>query len=191
MTKNTRAADPSRALVPVCFFLSGAAGLALEVVWSKYLSLLLGNSVHGIATVVAAFLGGLGLGAALAGRRAAKLRNPLYGYAMLEGVVGILALASPFAYQAARPLFSGLYEALGGAGPVLPSDLPESIWEAAPPGDLGAFQSTVSGAKRQSILQAYQQSGGDYKAAAKLLGLNPTYLLRLVRNLGLREMVKK
>ncbi len=118
MTKNTRAADPSRALVPICFFLSGAAGLALEVVWSKYLSLLLGNSVHGIATVVAAFLGGLGLGAALAGRRAAKLRNPLSGYAMLEGVVGVLALASPFAYQAARPLFSGLYEALGGAGPI-------------------------------------------------------------------------
>ena len=118
MTKSTRAADPSRALVPICFFLSGAAGLALEVVWSKYLSLLLGNSVHGIATVVAAFLGGLGLGAALAGRRAAKLRNPLSGYAMLEGVVGVLALASPFVYQAARPLFSGLYEALGGTGPV-------------------------------------------------------------------------
>ena len=118
MTKNTRVSDPSRLLVPACFFLSGAAGLALEVVWSKYLSLLLGNSVHGVATVVAAFLGGLGLGAALAGRRAALLRNPLSGYAMLEGVVGILALVSPFAYQAARPLFSGLYEALGGPGPL-------------------------------------------------------------------------
>lgn len=118
MTKNTRVSDPSRLLVPACFFLSGAAGLALEVVWSKYLSLLLGNSVHGVATVVAAFLGGLGLGAALAGRRAALLRNPLSGYAMLEGVVGLLALVSPFAYQAARPLFSGLYEALGGPGPL-------------------------------------------------------------------------
>ncbi|HEY6571963.1 MAG TPA: fused MFS/spermidine synthase, partial [Candidatus Eisenbacteria bacterium] len=118
MTKNQRASDPSRLLVPACFFLSGAAGLALEVVWSKYLSLLLGNSVHGVATVVAAFLGGLGLGAALAGRRAGLLRNPLAGYAMLEGVVGVLALVSPFAYQVARPVFSGLYEALGGTGPL-------------------------------------------------------------------------
>jgi spermidine synthase len=104
--------------VPACFFLSGAAGLALEVVWSKYLSLLLGNSVHGVATVVAAFLGGLGIGAALAGRRAALVRNPLAGYAFLEGVVGLLALLSPLAYQVARPLFSGVYEALGGPGPL-------------------------------------------------------------------------
>jgi len=108
--------DPSRYLVPTCFFFSGAAGLALEVVWSRYLSLLLGNSVHGVATVVAAFLGGLGLGAAISGRRACRVRNPLAGYAMLEAVVGILALVSPFGYIIARPIFSGLYEAMGGPG---------------------------------------------------------------------------
>ena len=60
---------------------------------------------------------------------------------------------------------------LGGAGPVAPADLPESIWEAAPATDLGAFQVTVSDAKRESILRAYQQAGGDYKGAARLLGL--------------------
>jgi Nif-specific regulatory protein len=81
--------------------------------------------------------------------------------------------------------------ALGGAGPVAPADLPESIWDAAPCGDLGAFQVSVSDAKRESILKAYDQAGGDYKGAAKLLGLNPTYLLRLVRNLGLRHALNK
>jgi DNA-binding NtrC family response regulator len=81
--------------------------------------------------------------------------------------------------------------ALGGPGPVAPPDLPECIWDAAPASDLGAFQVSVSDAKRESILRAYQQAGGDYKGAAKLLGLNPTYLLRLVRNLGLREALKK
>lgn len=80
---------------------------------------------------------------------------------------------------------------LGSAGPVTPADLPESIWDAAPAGDLGVFQASVSDAKRESILRAYQQAGGDYKGAAKLLGLNPTYLLRLVRNLGLREALRK
>ncbi|HET9950679.1 MAG TPA: fused MFS/spermidine synthase [Candidatus Eisenbacteria bacterium] len=118
MTTTARSTDPSRVLVPACFFFSGAAGLALEVVWSKYLSLLLGNSVHGVATVVAAFLGGLGIGAALAGRRASGVRNPLAGYATLEAVVGLLALVSPFAYQLGRPLFAGLYESLGGTGPL-------------------------------------------------------------------------
>jgi Nif-specific regulatory protein len=79
---------------------------------------------------------------------------------------------------------------MGDTGPVTVADLPESIQESAPPADLSAFQSTVSDAKRESILKAYRQAGGDYKGAAKLLGLNPTYLLRLVRNLGLREALK-
>lgn len=79
-----------------------------------------------------------------------------------------------------------------GNGPlVLPSDLPESILEAAPAEDLGEFQSSVQDAKRESIIRAYQKAGGDYKGAAKLLGLHPNYLLRLVRNLGLREAVKR
>jgi transcriptional regulator with GAF, ATPase, and Fis domain len=80
---------------------------------------------------------------------------------------------------------------LGNGGGILPSDLPETIWETAPAAELGAFQATVSDAKRESILRAYQQSGGDYKGAAQLLGLHPNYLLRLVRNLGLREALRK
>jgi len=80
---------------------------------------------------------------------------------------------------------------MGDSGAVTVADLPEPVWEVAPPVDLGAFQNSVSDAKRESILRAYRQAGGDYKAAAKLLGLNPTYLLRLVRNLGIREAVKK
>src|SRR6188474_358801 len=45
-TASARAAG-RRPLLYLCFFASGAAGLLLEVVWSKYLSLLLGNSIHG------------------------------------------------------------------------------------------------------------------------------------------------
>jgi hypothetical protein len=40
-------------------------------------------------------------------------------------------------------------------------------------------------------VRAYSQAGGDYKEVAKILGLHPNYLLRLVRNLGLREALKK
>lgn len=78
-----------------------------------------------------------------------------------------------------------------GDGPVVePADLPESLWSAAPPQSLGAFQSNVQETKRESILHAYRQASGDYRAAASLLGLHPNYLLRLVRNLGLKEAVK-
>ena len=79
---------------------------------------------------------------------------------------------------------------LGSGGEILPEDLPESILEAAQPAELaGAYQRTVVDAKRDSILEAYRQAGGDYKGAAKLLGIHPNYLLRLVRTLDLKEAV--
>ena len=80
---------------------------------------------------------------------------------------------------------------LGEGDTLLATDLPERLWESAGGGEPGAFQSTVTDAKRDSILRAYQQANGDYKGAAKLLGLHPNYLLRLVRSLGLREALKK
>ena len=102
--------------MPVCFFLSGAAGLVLEIVWSKCLGLLLGNSIQGVSTVVAAFLGGLGIGAWLGGRFSSRTADPLAAYAKLELFVGAAGLATPLAYRLARPLFEALYAGLGGGG---------------------------------------------------------------------------
>ncbi len=109
--------DVNRGLLYLCFIASGTAGLILEIVWSKYLSFLLGNSIYGVSTVVAAFLGGLGIGAAWGGRWAARSRAPLLAYGRLEAVVGILGISSPLAILAAPPLFAGLYEMVGGYGP--------------------------------------------------------------------------
>jgi transcriptional regulator with GAF, ATPase, and Fis domain len=74
---------------------------------------------------------------------------------------------------------------------ILASDLPESVWESAGSTSLGAYQSSLTDAKRESIVRAYEKGGGDYKAAAALLGIHPNYLLRLVRNLGLRDMIRR
>ncbi|HMI31299.1 MAG TPA: fused MFS/spermidine synthase, partial [Candidatus Limnocylindrales bacterium] len=113
-----RPAQPVRhkALLYLCFFASGTAGLTLEIVWSKYLSYLLGNSIYGVSTVVAAFLGGLGIGAVVGGRLSARTRNPLMMYARLELLVAAMGLLSPLAYHAARPLFASLYGAMGESG---------------------------------------------------------------------------
>lgn len=119
MTVRPRSAEAPRLwLLYACFVASGAAGLILEIVWSKYLSLLMGNSIYGVSTVVAAFLGGLGLGAWIGGRVAARAREPLLLYARLEAAVGLLALLSPLGYLGSRPLFASLYSATGGAGAV-------------------------------------------------------------------------
>lgn len=72
---------------------------------------------------------------------------------------------------------------------VLPEDLPEAVAEAGHPAAGSAYQHSVGAAKRSSILDAYQCAGGDYKAAAKLLGIHPNYLLRLVRRLGLKDEI--
>ncbi|HKW51314.1 MAG TPA: fused MFS/spermidine synthase, partial [Candidatus Eisenbacteria bacterium] len=90
--------------------------MILEVVWSKYLSFLLGNSIYGVSTVVAAFLGGLGIGASLGGRLAARTREPLLLYARLELIVAVMGLLSPLAYLAARPIFASLNALFLGHG---------------------------------------------------------------------------
>ncbi len=76
------------------------------------------------------------------------------------------------------------------SGWIRPEDLPETILETgSAPDTAAAFHVNVAGAKRDSIVRAWQDSKGDYKAAAAILGLHPNSLLRLIRNLNLRDML--
>ena len=58
--------------------------LALEVLWAKELSYILGNTYYAVATVVAAFMTGLAIGSALAGRYGNKIKYPIKAYALME-----------------------------------------------------------------------------------------------------------
>lgn len=80
---------------------------------------------------------------------------------------------------------------LGVSDTVLPEDLPEAMLESAPQDTGAKYHSSLGQAKREAILDAYVQGGGDYKQAARLLGLHPNYLLRLVRNLNLRDDINR
>jgi transcriptional regulator with GAF, ATPase, and Fis domain/pSer/pThr/pTyr-binding forkhead associated (FHA) protein len=81
--------------------------------------------------------------------------------------------------------------AMGVSDWVLPEDLPERLLEAAPRDSGAKYHNSVGRAKCDAILDAYEQGNFDYKQAAKLLGLHPNYLLRLVRNMGLRDEIDK
>lgn len=107
-----RAALPAWAAV--CFLLSGAAGLLYEVVWSKELSHVLGNSLHAISTVVAAFLCGLALGAWRLGPWLSAPGRGARRYAYLELGIAAFGLISVPLLRALLPGFGGLYHALGG-----------------------------------------------------------------------------
>jgi Nif-specific regulatory protein len=82
---------------------------------------------------------------------------------------------------------------LGSTDLIMPEDLPEAILEAAPaasrPG--GGYHQAVREEKKRAILAALGQSGGNYTEAAKLLAVHPNYLHRLIRNLDLKDKVKK
>lgn len=80
---------------------------------------------------------------------------------------------------------------LGVSDLVLPEDLPEALVEASPRDTSARYHHSVGQAKREAILDAYVQGNGDYKQAARILGLHPNYLLRLVRNLNLRDDINR
>ena len=77
--------------------------------------------------------------------------------------------------------------------PVEAEDFPEPVLDARPLRSYSAmqFHDAVRESKRQIILQALDQAGGDYSQSARLLGLHVNNLHRLIRNLDLKPLVMK
>jgi Nif-specific regulatory protein len=82
---------------------------------------------------------------------------------------------------------------LGTTERILPEDLPESILESASIVSEPAtkYHEAVMQTKKQIILSAMAQANGSFTEAAKILGVHPNYLHRLIRNLNLKEQLKK
>ena len=64
-------------VVMTVFFFSGLCGLIYEVVWSRLLTLVFGNTTYAISTVVGVFMFGLALGSYLCGKFLSKIKNLL------------------------------------------------------------------------------------------------------------------
>ena len=76
---------------------------------------------------------------------------------------------------------------LGTTELILPEDLPEAVLEAElSPGLMLRYHEAVTQAKRQIILDATAQANGNFTEAARLLGVHPNYLQRLIRNLHIK-----
>jgi spermidine synthase len=85
---------PERRLL-VASLLSGAAALVYQVLWARELTLSLGSTVGAVATVLASFMAGLGLGGALAARALRDRRPSPRVYAALEVAIAVTAVALP------------------------------------------------------------------------------------------------
>src|SRR5215472_11078020 len=96
--------------ISALLFGSGLTALIYQVAWMRELRLVFGFSTAASAAVVAIFMGGLGLGGWLLGRRADAAANPLAFYGRLElGVAGSAALTPLWVFLVRKG-----YVALGG-----------------------------------------------------------------------------
>src|SRR2546429_2441917 len=98
-----RPTGPRPSLVALLLVGSGFCALVYEVAWLRMLRLVFGVSTAASAAVLAIFLGGLGLGGLLLGRRADRVRSPLRLYADLETGVAAAAPATPPLPPGGRP----------------------------------------------------------------------------------------
>ena len=111
--------DRSFPLLLLCFFLSGLAALIYETAWTREFSFVFGTSELAVVTVLAAYMGGLAGGAAVAGRIARRVSRPVLTYGLLELGIALAALAVPLEIAASRWLYVAVFggrEALPDAG---------------------------------------------------------------------------
>src|SRR6185436_4335572 len=112
-------------ILVLCFLLSGAASLVYETAWTQQFALVFGASEPAMIMVLAAYMGGQALGAALAGGRIRLGGSAIRLYAALELAIAASALLVPAALRAGEVvlvrLFGGrpILPAQGGAGPGL------------------------------------------------------------------------
>ena len=102
-------------------FLSGACALIYQVAWFRELRLIFGASTAASAAVLGVFMGGLGIGGRVLGKRADRAKNPLDLYARLEAGVAVGAAITPALVRVAQLVYLGVGGAvtLGSAGATL------------------------------------------------------------------------
>lgn len=99
-------------MLGACFVLSGATGLIYEILWARMLGLVFGATTLAVSTVLAAFMGGLALGSALAGRLAPRIKKPVSAYGWMEIGIAVYALLVPFLFRSVDDLYAYIWQQL-------------------------------------------------------------------------------
>jgi spermidine synthase len=105
-------------LALLLMFASGFAGLAYQIVWTQQCAVWLGHETAAVLAVVAAFFGGLALGALTLGERIASSAQPVRWYAACEAVIAAWSIVLAF-----------LIGPLGGLLLTLTGAQPSPAWE--------------------------------------------------------------
>jgi len=126
-----------------------------------------------------------------ASKYAARCNRHVVGFTQ-EAIDALMACAWP---GNVRELENAIERAvvLGSSEVLRPEDLPESVLEAAPAAGPAAsrYHEAILEAKKDIILKAFKEAGGNYVETARLLDVHPNYLHRLVRNMNLKGLLRK
>ncbi|MGB5690306.1 MAG: fused MFS/spermidine synthase, partial [Woeseiaceae bacterium] len=99
----------SNRLLFAAIFISGASALIYQLIWVRLLGLVFGVSSFAVATVVAVFLLGLGLGSYAFGRWSERTRDPLRIYLYVELGIAATSLIAYLVIEAV-PVYRFLHE---------------------------------------------------------------------------------
>ena len=96
------------------FFCSGICGLIFEVVWTRQLTVILGNTVYAVSTVLTVFMTGLALGSYFGGRLIDRRHDALRVYAILEITIGVLGFLLSMLLRQTGPTYVWIHQSLSG-----------------------------------------------------------------------------
>jgi spermidine synthase len=194
-------ARSTRALLIVCFLVTGGTGLVYEVLWSRHLQLLFGSTTEAVSVVLGVFMTGLGLGAHLLAPRVDASRSPLRAYGLLEIGVGAYALLTGPLLALVRVVYAGIASRTepGLAAATLLKVilsaavlfLPAFLMGATLPALVRALSSSADGARRTlpllyglNTLGAVGGTLGTGLVFLEVFGVSTTMLLCALVNLG-------
>lgn len=154
-------------VIGLCFILSGATGLIYEVLWARMLGLVFGATTLAVSTVLAAFMGGLALGSALAGRLAARIQKPLSTYGWMELGIAAYALLVPFIFRWIDQVYVLIWQQLH------PGFFTFSLWRFALSGLVLLIPTTLMGATLPVLAVALVRSSArDSNSVTRLYACN-------------------
>jgi spermidine synthase len=119
---------PTIVLTVTAFFISGFAALLYQVIWQRLLAIFSGADIYSATVIVAAFMGGLGIGNLAGGVAADRVsrKTSLILFAVAETAVAIFGALSAWLY------YDVLYAQLGatglGRGPVAAILFASLLW---------------------------------------------------------------
>ncbi|MBN2187948.1 MAG: fused MFS/spermidine synthase [Chitinispirillaceae bacterium] len=98
------------------FLLSGISGLVYEVVWTRLLTTILGNTIYAVSIVLSAFMAGLSIGSLIAGRYIDARKDTFALYAILETGIGVTGFCLTLLLNQTGPLYTWIHQVLSAHG---------------------------------------------------------------------------